>query len=56
MFINTWRTKMIEIKTLEKIPFNKIYVAINDAFSDYVEPFDLTIEELRYMFERRGLI
>ncbi|MDX1699173.1 MAG: GNAT family N-acetyltransferase [Melioribacteraceae bacterium] len=45
---------MIEIKTLDNIPFQQIYVTVSDAFSDYVEPFDLTIEELKYMFERRG--
>jgi ribosomal protein S18 acetylase RimI-like enzyme len=45
---------MIKIRTLEKTPFNQIYNAVSDAFSDYVEPFDLTIEELKYMFERRG--
>ena len=45
---------MIKIKTLEKTPFKQIYEAVSDAFSDYVEPFDLTIEELKYMFERRG--
>ena len=45
---------MIEIKTLDTIPFEQIYEAIHDAFSDYVEPFNLTIEELKYMLERRA--
>ena len=45
---------MIEIKTLTNISFEKIHMAVADAFSDYVEPFDLTVKELKYMFERRG--
>jgi ribosomal protein S18 acetylase RimI-like enzyme len=45
---------MIEIKTLENTSFKQIYDTVSDAFSDYVEPFDLTIDELKYMFERRG--
>jgi len=45
---------MIEIKTLANTKFETIYGAFVNAFSDYVEPFDLTIDELKYMFERRG--
>ena len=45
---------MIKIKQLNGTSFDVIHQAFKDAFSDYVEPFDLTNEELLYMFERRG--
>ena len=45
---------MIEIKTLADTPFNLIHRTFSDAFSDYSVPFNLTEEELKYMFERRG--
>ncbi|MBL1213752.1 MAG: GNAT family N-acetyltransferase [Ignavibacteriae bacterium] len=45
---------MIEIKQLTDVSMNVIHKTVNDAFSDYVEPFDLTIDQLRYMIERRG--
>ena len=45
---------MIKIKTLSNIPFENIYEAFKNAFSDYVEPLDLTLEQLKYMVERRG--
>ena len=45
---------MIEIKQLEGIDFKVVYGAFSKAFSDYVEPFDLSYEQLKYMVERRG--
>jgi ribosomal protein S18 acetylase RimI-like enzyme len=45
---------MIEIKQLTKTSFETIHEAFTNAFSDYVEPFDLSLEQLKYMFERRG--
>jgi len=45
---------MIEIKTLTGINIEQIHEAFAKAFADYVEPFDLTYEQLKYMIERRG--
>ena len=45
---------MITIKTLENISFTSIYDAFINAFSDYVEPIDLSLEQLEYMITRRG--
>ncbi len=45
---------MIQIRTLEGIPFDMIHRAFSDAFSDYSVPFNLSQEDLKYMFERRG--
>jgi ribosomal protein S18 acetylase RimI-like enzyme len=45
---------MIKINTLKNIPFLKIYKAFSNAFSDYLVPFDLSLEDLKYLFERRG--
>lgn len=45
---------MIQIKTLENTPFEEIHKAAINAFSDYVEEFDVTLEELKYMVERRA--
>jgi len=45
---------MIKIKTLSSVQFNEIHRAFANAFSDYVVPFDLSVDELEYMFERRG--
>jgi len=45
---------MITIKTLTGISIEQIHEAFTKAFADYVEPFDLTYEQLKYMIERRG--
>ena len=45
---------MITIKQLSKTSIKTIHEAFSKAFSDYVEPFDLTQEQLQYMIERRG--
>lgn len=45
---------MIEIKQLTDVKFEMIHDAFKRAFADYVEPFDLTVDQLRYMVERRG--
>jgi len=45
---------MIKIKQLTDTSFETIHRAFANAFSDYVEPFDLTLEQLKYMVERRG--
>lgn len=45
---------MIKIKTLENTNFQIIHEAAINAFSDYVEQFEVTLEELKYMLERRG--
>lgn len=45
---------MINIKTLENTPFEIIHEAIVNAFSDYVEQFELTLDQLKYLVERRG--
>lgn len=45
---------MIKIKQLTGTSFETIHGAFANAFSDYVEPFDLTLEQLKYMVERRG--
>ena len=45
---------MIKIQQLTDISFDRIYDTFNMAFSDYVEPFTSTLEQLKYTFERRG--
>jgi ribosomal protein S18 acetylase RimI-like enzyme len=45
---------MITIKTLSRISIQQIHNAFSKAFADYVEPFDLTCEQLNHMIERRG--
>ena len=45
---------MILIKQLTDVSMEVIHKASVNAFSDYVEPFDLTIDQLTYMIERRG--
>jgi len=45
---------MIEIKPLSETSFEKIHGAFAKSFEDYVEPFDLTKDQLKYMVERRG--
>ncbi|MCK5077062.1 MAG: GNAT family N-acetyltransferase [Calditrichia bacterium] len=45
---------MVTIKTLHNTSIEIIYEAFKKAFSDYVEPFDLSFSQLKYMVERRG--
>lgn len=45
---------MITIQTLQHTSFEEIHKAAIDAFSDYVEKFEITLEELKYMIERRA--
>ncbi len=45
---------MITIKQLTNTTVKEIHQAFAKAFADYEEPFDLTIEQLKYMIERRG--
>lgn len=45
---------MIKIKPLKGINIELIHRCFKNAFVDYVEPFDLTITQLKYMIERRG--
>lgn len=45
---------MISIKSLSGVTIQRIYDAFVNAFSDYVEPFNLSYEQLKYMIERRG--
>lgn len=45
---------MIEIKPLTGISIVTIHNSFKKAFADYVEPFDLTFPQLKYMIERRG--
>ncbi len=45
---------MIEIKLLTGVNIKTIHNCFRRAFSDYVEPFDLTFPQLKYMIERRG--
>ena len=45
---------MITVKQLTNTSFEEIHEAFKNAFSDYVEPFNLSLEQLKYMLERRG--
>ncbi len=45
---------MIKIQQLSSTSINTIYKAFEKAFEDYEEPFDMTVEQLQYMIERRG--
>jgi len=45
---------MISIKSLSGVTLQDIHDAFVNAFSDYVEPFNLSYEQLKYMIERRG--
>ena len=45
---------MISIKSLSHVSIDRIYDAFVKAFCDYVEPFNLSFEQLKYMIERRG--
>ena len=45
---------MITIKSLTGISIEQIHKTFTKAFSDYVEPLELTVHQLQYMTERRG--
>lgn len=45
---------MISIKQLNAIRVETVYDTFAKAFSDYVEPFNLTFQQFKYMIERRG--
>lgn len=45
---------MIEIRTLKNIGIDTIHSSFSKAFSDYEEPFDMTVHQLQYMIECRG--
>ena len=45
---------MITIKTLAGISIQQIHEAFAKAFADYVEPMELTVEQLQYGIQRRG--
>lgn len=42
---------MIEIRTLKNIGIDTIHSSFSKAFSDYEEPFDMTVQQLQYMIE-----
>ena len=44
----------MEIKQLTGTSIQIIHAAFEKAFSDYTEPFDLSVSDLAYMIERRG--
>jgi len=46
----------VQIQKLKGTAIQDIHRAFNRAFSDYVEPFDLTLEQLQYMLKRRGFV
>jgi len=45
---------LITIKTLNEISIEQIHETFTKAFADYVESFELTHDQLKYMIERRG--
>lgn len=45
---------MTAIKQLTNTTIEEIHQTFAEAFSDYVEPFDLTVQQLSHMIERRG--
>lgn len=45
---------MIEIKLLSGVNIKTIHNSFERAFSDYVEPFKISVSLLKYMIERRG--
>ncbi len=45
---------MLAYKSLEHVDFEVVHSAFIDAFSNYEVPFELTVQELSYMLERRG--
>lgn len=44
----------ITVKALGEMDMGSIHEAFRRAFADYVEPFDLSEQQLEYMLERRG--
>lgn len=44
----------VRLQKLTGIPIQDIHHAFSRAFSDYVEPFDLSQKQLQYMLKRRG--
>lgn len=44
----------VQLQKLTGMPTQDIHHAFSRAFSDYVEPFDLTQKQLQYMLKRRG--
>jgi ribosomal protein S18 acetylase RimI-like enzyme len=45
---------MAEIKTLEGISMQQIHTAFTEAFSDYTEPWNKTLQEMTHTIELRG--
>jgi ribosomal protein S18 acetylase RimI-like enzyme len=45
----------IELRALTGVPFEQIYTAFTEAFSDYIVPLQPSLEELREMLTRRGV-
>jgi ribosomal protein S18 acetylase RimI-like enzyme len=45
---------MVSIRLLSDISIEVIHETFAKAFSDYVEPFKLTFQQLKHMIERRG--
>ena len=45
---------MIEVKTLEGVTLPELHRAWCNAFSDYTEPMDMSLQQLQHMIERRG--
>ena len=45
---------MIEIMQLKSTDIEVIHDSFNRAFEDYVEPFKLSVSQLKHMIERRG--
>lgn len=45
---------MYEYKSLEGVSYEDIHKAFGKAFADYVVPFNMSLEDLVYMIERRG--
>lgn len=44
----------MKIRSLENVPIKVIHRAFTRAFSDYVEPFKLTVGQLQHSLQRRG--
>ncbi|MEE4218895.1 MAG: GNAT family N-acetyltransferase, partial [Xanthomonadales bacterium] len=44
----------MKIQSLENVSIEDIHRAFTRAFSDYVEPFNLTVEQLQHTLQRRG--
>ncbi|MFA8342926.1 MAG: GNAT family N-acetyltransferase [Rhodothermaceae bacterium] len=45
---------MYKYKSLTDVSYQEIHDAFAKAFADYYAPFDLTLEEMAFMIERRG--